>query len=541
MPWTKDSPPKCAKNWSDEEKEKCVSAANAVLREGGSEQDAIFACIRNAGKTVHPGGKGKGSLGPAELVELMDQLGEMGLGIETMDVQSAEFEVVFDDDRMVALGAAVSPDVDFNKVRALYFRNGILARQESNRNKDHLPEEEVDNLARTIGGMPIDDEHQFQDIIGCFTKGSVVEENGRLAVATDGIIWAQRFPGVAREIAEGKRKLSMEVWIGQATCSMCDETFSNKENYCAHLKHREADRILHNVVGFGGAATIKPAGSETLFDADRMMIVASAHGGDEGSSASEEFDLVVDVMDDADYLPIMAVIGGWVDEEDLGLAKKLEYKERESLSDKNFALIQTKKNERTGKTVKVRRFPIHDCSHAANALSRLPQAKNLSSSERASVKRKAQAKLASPACKGWRGKMKGKGNMAMTEEELQARVTELEGELAGKVQELEGAQAELATAQESLATSEQAQADLRWSIRAQTLAQAGFDEDELEKQKEVLAAMPDEAFDLLVAALKKPAAAVGTALGSVELGTGGDGAGTGDEEYVLDLSMPDQP
>lgn len=56
MPWTVENPPKCAKNWTEAEKKKCVKAANAALREGSSEEDAIFACIRAAGKTKHPGG-----------------------------------------------------------------------------------------------------------------------------------------------------------------------------------------------------------------------------------------------------------------------------------------------------------------------------------------------------------------------------------------------------------------------------------------------------------------------------------------------------
>lgn len=53
MPWTVDNPPKCAKNWSDEEKHKCVVAANAVLRSGKTEQEAIYACIHAAGKSVN--------------------------------------------------------------------------------------------------------------------------------------------------------------------------------------------------------------------------------------------------------------------------------------------------------------------------------------------------------------------------------------------------------------------------------------------------------------------------------------------------------
>ncbi len=52
MPWTVDDPPRPAKNWTLEEKRKCVKAANAVLRDGGTEEDAIFACIRAAGRST---------------------------------------------------------------------------------------------------------------------------------------------------------------------------------------------------------------------------------------------------------------------------------------------------------------------------------------------------------------------------------------------------------------------------------------------------------------------------------------------------------
>jgi len=47
-PWTMTNPPSVAKNWSEDRKRKCVSAANAVLRESGSDREAIFACIHNA-------------------------------------------------------------------------------------------------------------------------------------------------------------------------------------------------------------------------------------------------------------------------------------------------------------------------------------------------------------------------------------------------------------------------------------------------------------------------------------------------------------
>ena len=49
--------PRPAKNWPAADQKKCIAAANAVLADGGSEQSAIFACIRAAGRTEHPGGK----------------------------------------------------------------------------------------------------------------------------------------------------------------------------------------------------------------------------------------------------------------------------------------------------------------------------------------------------------------------------------------------------------------------------------------------------------------------------------------------------
>lgn len=51
MPWTVKNPPSVAKNWSASEKEKCVKAANAALKAGKSDKDAVLACIHAAGKS----------------------------------------------------------------------------------------------------------------------------------------------------------------------------------------------------------------------------------------------------------------------------------------------------------------------------------------------------------------------------------------------------------------------------------------------------------------------------------------------------------
>jgi len=52
MPWTYDNPPAVAQNWTQEEIIACVDAANAVLEGGGTDEDAIFACIHAVGKNV---------------------------------------------------------------------------------------------------------------------------------------------------------------------------------------------------------------------------------------------------------------------------------------------------------------------------------------------------------------------------------------------------------------------------------------------------------------------------------------------------------
>lgn len=52
MPWSyPNNVPAVAKNWTAGQQKACIAAANAVLRGGGSDSDAIFACIHAAGKS----------------------------------------------------------------------------------------------------------------------------------------------------------------------------------------------------------------------------------------------------------------------------------------------------------------------------------------------------------------------------------------------------------------------------------------------------------------------------------------------------------
>ncbi len=70
MPWTVSNPPAVAKNWSETEKRACVEAGNAVLSEGGSDEDAIFACI-------HAAGRGKKGSEVMEMSEVLKDIKEL--------------------------------------------------------------------------------------------------------------------------------------------------------------------------------------------------------------------------------------------------------------------------------------------------------------------------------------------------------------------------------------------------------------------------------------------------------------------------------
>lgn len=92
MPWTVDDPPRVALNWSDEERRRCVDAANAVLRAGGSDEEAIFACIHAAGK----GGEGmekKTYTGKLQLKASEDQPGAFEAVFATMNVVDLDGDV----------------------------------------------------------------------------------------------------------------------------------------------------------------------------------------------------------------------------------------------------------------------------------------------------------------------------------------------------------------------------------------------------------------------------------------------------------------
>ena len=155
----------------------------------------------------------------------------------------------------------------------MLFENAILCRAEVNRNRDGIDASGLAELADTLAMMPLDDEHREQSIIGAFASARVEND----ALVTSGVVYAKRFPAIARDIIAGRKKLSIEAEIGLARCSECGGTFTSRRNYCAHLLDRAsgAVRMISGLKAIGGGTTYVPAGTDTVFDRSKLVFTAS--------------------------------------------------------------------------------------------------------------------------------------------------------------------------------------------------------------------------------------------------------------------------
>lgn len=250
MPWSVKTPPSCAKNWTDAEKAKCVEAGNAVLREGGSEQDAIFACIHNAGKTQHPGGK--------------KQDAEGGLSLELVTTEDI---AQYSNHALLA---------EYKPAELMKFKNAIFCRAGVNANKDAIDEQGIRELRDSLSFMAIDDEHVPQKVVGFFVNPRDADNSSTLI--TDGIIYAGRFPEIAKQVESGEKKLSVEAGAQKAECSVCNKVFASRNEYCEHIRETPykdgAVRRLHTLKARGGATVRAPAWN-TEFDTNAITFIAS--------------------------------------------------------------------------------------------------------------------------------------------------------------------------------------------------------------------------------------------------------------------------
>ena len=176
----------------------------------------------------------------------------------------------------VELEAAVAASISAEDMAGelLVFKDAVLVRAETNKNGDRFDSAALNEIAASVPLMPIDYEHVEKRLVGLFTAARVEGD----AVLTDGIIYAKRFPEIAADVVSGKLKLSVEVMIGTAMCSVCQGKFKNRKEYCSHLKEPKrfaAARIVTDLKCIGGGVTYNPAGTGTTFDRTEMVFMAS--------------------------------------------------------------------------------------------------------------------------------------------------------------------------------------------------------------------------------------------------------------------------
>lgn len=178
-----------------------------------------------------------------------------------------------------------------NKGDILVFDNAILCHEGGNANNDWIPTDEVQNLASTISGRPIDREHDQDEILGVFTAGRVIDDGGKKALSVDGLIWADRFPHDAENVSDGHAQLSVEALAQTASCTICNQVFAKASEYCDHIKDRKrigAYRKLHGLKSKGGAVTLNPADSDAGFGYAEIRMVASHQEDNVVSSSSHK-------------------------------------------------------------------------------------------------------------------------------------------------------------------------------------------------------------------------------------------------------------
>jgi hypothetical protein len=169
--------------------------------------------------------------------------------------------------------------------RVMVFRNAVLARCERNKNGDGLTSDALRELAETLPLMPIDIDHQRNNILGMFTSASVgdwVKNDGTIVndgtLYANGVIFSDSKPVETQEIVDGARKLSISAKSAKIVCSKCNKVAVTKGDYCEHMKDPNqsgATRYRFGMTAIGAGTTKKPAGTDTVFDPTGMVVIAS--------------------------------------------------------------------------------------------------------------------------------------------------------------------------------------------------------------------------------------------------------------------------
>jgi hypothetical protein len=419
----------------------------------------------------------------------------------------------------------------------LVFRNAILARAEVNANRDEITDTGIQELAATIAGRPIDDEHNIETLVGSFTAGRVVDGK---ALQVDGFIWADRWPEVAELVRAGKKGLSIEATAKQAKCSVCGETFEGSHDYCEHIFSKRS-KVKHNAVrtlsglkAKGGATTLVPAATDAKFT-DIYMVASHS-----------------------DFCPYCesTILGSVETCPECGIDIEAEITKREDVNPKEG---ENKYGDVKFADEKNKKYPIDTEAHIRAAWNYINKAKNAakySSEEVAAIKRKIVA--------AWKSKIDKEGPPSANKEEskmepeVQATVSPEEEEKKKKAAEeaalkekeekekneqeasvlkaevekltaaLEDYKKKVAEAEAALAKANEEKASLEARYAAKVLGSV-LDGDELNTALEKAKGMTPDQIDLVASVSAAPKPKTKTGLRFLDSSGGTDGAPTKDK------------
>jgi hypothetical protein len=336
--------------------------------------------------------------------------------------------------------------------------------------------------------------------IGAFLGGVGLDNpDGSVTLRAIGTLWDLDFPETIEEIRKNAASLGASYEI----------------SYLAASANRLSESLMEiGQYEFAGGAILHRS--------------AAAHPETQVLLASKDPTRVFDVMDDATVAPLLAYLRGATS---FTQAKQLTYQERSNLKDSDFALVQTVDDR------KVRRFPIQDETHRKNAWARLPQAKNLSDAERATVASKIMSRAKSAGDEWVKGYTKKNGKWVKTNtgrasmsfpgipEEHEALVEALVTKAGLEAQkQAETAQAGLKAAQDEIAAMKKTM---------------GEDAEKAKAQASTLVAAETKVTELTTAleAKGKEHAAAAEALGKIEFGQKLDAAW---KKLQADYNLPDE-
>jgi adenine-specific DNA-methyltransferase len=161
----------------------------------------------------------------------------------------------------------------------------ILCRTGTNKNGDHFSAEELSGRHMTAVNKKIDLQHsqEFNDIVGGVVAADYLEDDSGGRVECVGELYINDTPAARLAYKLMKRgiisQVSMECDYQEGECSVCQKRFTNKADYCPHLRKfkgreyngRPVYEVLHGVT-FTGLGLLDRKGAD---ENARILQVAS--------------------------------------------------------------------------------------------------------------------------------------------------------------------------------------------------------------------------------------------------------------------------